>query len=271
MEMILVFVALMFVYLISKSFMSYEAKGDKTQAKKNEKHQSSSTDPWKKPATIVEDDTPSPIEIEAGLIVALMSKVASADGKVCDIEKELISNMLYDFASNFMDHKRVHEILKEIFEAEKNNLSNVSKIATQVFETTKYEYNKRIKILEYLLNLAFIDKNFSSAEQDTIELIAEVLKIKDVDFNRIFDTFNEMYANEISAMSSTLEEAYKTLSIDSDNKNADIKKRYRELIKRHHPDLATGKGLGDEDVKKATIKIQEINEAYEVIKKDRGI
>jgi DnaJ like chaperone protein len=273
MEIILVLVALMFIYLISKSFMSYETKHENKNNQTNNKHESRNNraKDWSKKDVPKEEEGPSSLEKEAGLIVALMSKVASADGKVCDIEKELIYNMLYDFSTNFMDQIAMQEILKNIFETEKNNVSNVSDIASQVFDITKYEYNKRVKILEYLFNLAFIDKNFSSKEESIIELIAESIKIKSKDYEKIFESFKNIYSNEIATMNINKTHAYEQLDLTPNATVSEIKKRYKTLIKRHHPDLVTGKGLGEEDVKKATIKLQEINEAYEIVKKDKGI
>lgn len=49
-----------------------------------------------------------------------------------------------------------------------------------------------------------------------------------------------------------------------------IKKRYRELTREYHPDHVIAKGMPDEFVEFANHKLQEINEAYEVINKERG-
>ncbi|MCK5760882.1 MAG: DnaJ domain-containing protein [Candidatus Delongbacteria bacterium] len=54
------------------------------------------------------------------------------------------------------------------------------------------------------------------------------------------------------------------------NKKQVIRKKYRSLIKQYHPDFL-GKGQNQDDIKKATKKVQEINQAYETIKKERSI
>ncbi len=56
----------------------------------------------------------------------------------------------------------------------------------------------------------------------------------------------------------------------SDDKDS-IKKRYKKLIFKYHPDIVAGKGLDKDSIKEATRKIQEINNAYAIIKKYKNI
>ena len=48
-----------------------------------------------------------------------------------------------------------------------------------------------------------------------------------------------------------------------------IKKAYRKLVREYHPDIIKSQNKGEEYLKEATRKTQEINEAYEIIKKAR--
>ena len=63
--------------------------------------------------------------------------------------------------------------------------------------------------------------------------------------------------------------AYKILGIDSSASDEEVKKAYREMAKKNHPDLVSN--LGDEVREAAEKKFQEINGAYEAIKKQRGL
>ena len=57
------------------------------------------------------------------------------------------------------------------------------------------------------------------------------------------------------------------------SKNAsfdEIKKKYRELVKKYHPDILMGKGADDEIIQEGTKKLQEINKAYEILKEKFG-
>ena len=64
------------------------------------------------------------------------------------------------------------------------------------------------------------------------------------------------------------------MNLDEDNSSDDdniLKKNYRQLVRKHHPDIITGQGASQNIIDEATKKLQEINEAYEMIKKERKI
>ena len=79
------------------------------------------------------------------------------------------------------------------------------------------------------------------------------------------DTEQEEYSNV-----NPLEKYYDVLGCDSSDDFETIKKAYKDLSKQYHPDAVEGKGLGESFVSFATQKMQEINEAYQVIKKQRA-
>ena len=65
------------------------------------------------------------------------------------------------------------------------------------------------------------------------------------------------------------ESAYQILEVSKSDDNDTIKKAYRRLVKEHHPDKLAH--LGEEHLKGAQEKFQKIQEAYETIKKERGL
>ena len=64
---------------------------------------------------------------------------------------------------------------------------------------------------------------------------------------------------------------YEALGCRSTDDNATIKKRYRELVKKYHPDFIQSDNIDESSVIFAKQKVQEINQAYERIKLQRGI
>lgn len=68
---------------------------------------------------------------------------------------------------------------------------------------------------------------------------------------------------------SELEKAYAALGIDKDATDKEIRASYRNLIRVNHPDLMESKGT--EAVMKATVRTQEINKAFEIVKASRGM
>ena len=208
---------------------------------------------------------------EAGLLVALMAKVAKADGKVCELEAEILKHTFNDISSHFENHEEIKEKLKVLYANEKQSFDNMILICEKLYKLTKHEYNKRVKIMEYLLNLAFIDKEFSDTERMITEDIANALKIEKNDFDRLIMTFEAFYAQQATNKAISLEKAYEVLESNASDDNATLKKNYRNLVKKHHPDIISGQGASQNIIDEATKKLQEINEAYEIIKKDRGI
>ncbi len=63
---------------------------------------------------------------------------------------------------------------------------------------------------------------------------------------------------------------YEILGCSRSSSNEEIKKKYRERIAKYHPDRFVGMSLDDDFVKLASVKFQEIQSAYEIIRKSRG-
>lgn len=207
---------------------------------------------------------------EAGLLVALMAKVAKADGGVCELEAEVLSNTFTDISLVFENDKEIREQLKTIYNKEKETFENTIEISKKYLKLTKRDYQKRLKVLEYLLNLAFIDGDFSDTEFMIIEDIANAIEIKQQDLQNIISHFKAYYESRANEAKLSIDNAYEILGVDASISDSDLKKHYRKLVKAHHPDIVTGQGADQSSIDEATAKLQEINEAYELIKKERG-
>jgi DnaJ like chaperone protein len=209
-------------------------------------------------------------EHEAGLLIALMAKVAKADGNVCELEAELLSNIFTDISLVFENDKEIREELKKVYSQEKESFENTIEISKKYFKLTKNDYKKRSMVMQYLLNLAFIDGEFSKAEYMIIEDIANAIEIKRADLENIIAQFEAYVNNKKNQAKMDLAKAYEILEISQTASDEEIKKQYRKLVKQYHPDVITGQGANQETIDKATNKLQEINEAYEIIKTKKG-
>ncbi len=206
---------------------------------------------------------------EAGLLVAMLAKVAKADGNVCELEAEILSHTFTDISNHFENSTEVRSQLKSIYTKEMNSFNNTVAVATQYYNLTKHEYQKRLKVMEYLLNLAFIDNDFSKAEFMIMEDIANTLKIKKFDFENLIATFEHFYAQKQNSKAFSIEKSCKILGVNITDDMKIIKQKYRDLVKKNHPDIITGQGASQSIIAEATEKLQEINEAYEIIKKEK--
>jgi len=207
---------------------------------------------------------------EAGLLVAMLAKVAKADGNVSELEAEILSHTFNDISNHFENSDEIRNDLKNIYKKEMNSFDNTVSIATKYFNLTKSEYQKRLKVMEYLLNLAFIDSDFSKAEFMITEDISNALQIKRSDCENMIARFEQFYAEKQNSKELSLENACDVLGVNVTDDMKIIKKKYRELVKKNHPDIITGQGASQSIIDEATEKLQEINAAYEIIKKEKS-
>ncbi|MEA3352612.1 MAG: TerB family tellurite resistance protein [Campylobacterota bacterium] len=208
-------------------------------------------------------------EHEAGLLIAMMAKVAKADGRVSELEAEILSHTFTDISNHFENSDQIREELKNIYKKHMESFDDTVDVAKRYLKLTKREYNKRLKLMEYLLNLAFIDNDFSKAEFMITEDIANALEIKKPDFEQLIAAFEQFYAQKKDSAQLSIQKACEILGVSKDDDISTIKKKYRKLVKENHPDIVTGSGAEQSIIDEATAKLQEINEAYELLKKEK--
>jgi len=206
---------------------------------------------------------------ELGLFVALSAKVAKADGRVDELEAELVSNMFTDISALFPDPEATKKLLKEIFDEEKNAPHNLDLVAQALYKTLEKDVHKRQKMVEFLVNLTYIDGTLSQSEEDMLHRIAYHLGFSERDLKAMMERFGSYHRNSVKE--SSIDQAYALLGVTAQATNDEVKKAYRALVREYHPDIIKSQGASDEYLKEATEKVQDINAAYEMIKKSRGI
>lgn len=204
---------------------------------------------------------------ELGLFVALVAKVAKADGRVDALEAQLIGIMFDDISAIFPEPHKTKEILKEIFNEEKEQNHNTEHLAHTLAHSIRQDRAKQQQFMGFLIQLAFVDGEVSQSEEDILQLIAEALAFDPNAYHAIFDQFEKMMQN--FQPKATIEDAYKLLGVNAKDDIDTIKKAYRKLVKQYHPDIIKSQGKDEAYMQKATAKTQEINQAYEMIKKAR--
>ena len=85
----------------------------------------------------------------------------------------------------------------------------------------------------------------------------------------MLEQFGSFYHKSVKE--SSIDQAYTLLGITKDASNDELKRAYRALVKQYHPDIIKAQGASEDYIQVATAKVQEINSAYEMIKKQRGI
>lgn len=187
-------------------------------------------------------------------LLVLSAAVMKADGTVKKTELDYVKRF---FLHNFGQERaeRSIKMLKDILDQD----YNLYEVSAQVGHYM--EYSARLQLLHYLFGIAAADGFVSDQETDVIHTISSGMGIVDADFYSI----KAMFVKEDSPS----QNAYTILGVDPSASDEEVKKAYREMAKKNHPDLVSN--LGDEVRKSAEKKFQEINAAYETIKKQRGM
>lgn len=211
---------------------------------------------------------------EAEFIVSLMAKVAKSDGRVSELEAELIGVVLDDLTRD--GAKR--ESLKELYNREKNSSTSAGKIALSYKISLNLSEEICINRVYFFLNLAYIDGEFNRAEKRVIGEICDGFGFSGVLRDEILTKFEESfgarfgyrnhahYRDNTSQNSPTQKSPYEILGISESASFDEIRRAYKNLAKRYHPDILIGSGASDEIVQSGTKRLQEINEAYEILK-----
>lgn len=119
-------------------------------------------------------------------------------------------------------------------------------------------HSTRLQLLHFLFGIAKSDGQVTGSEEQEIRKIAGYLYINERDYTSIKAMFYDATEN-----------MYKILEITKNATNDEVKKAYRKMAKKYHPDKL--QGLGEEHKKGAKEKFQQIQAAYDQIKKERGL
>ncbi len=207
---------------------------------------------------------------ELGLFIALVAKVAKADGRVDELEAQLIGMMFDDISRIFPDKEKTRDILKEIFNEAKERSDDTKEIAQTLNGVLGYSQFKRKQYIEFLIQLAFVDNGISSDEDKVLRIIIEALNITSVEYDAMVSRFESMMQNGQQTMST--EEAYAVLGVNSEDDMNSIKKVYRKQVRKYHPDLIESQDKDAAYIEESTAKMQELNQAYDIIKEaKRGV
>ncbi len=183
-------------------------------------------------------------------LVVLSAAVMKADGTVMKSELDYVKNF---FTRQFGAEaaERYILLLRDVLKQELN-LQGVSEQIKGFME-----YSTRLQLLHYLFGIAGADGRYDDTEVTLIQSISRWMGISFADFNSVKAMFVKDQAS-----------AYKILGISPDATDEEVKKAYRQMAILHHPDKVSH--LGEDVQHAAKEKFQQIQSAYEEIKKQRG-
>lgn len=184
-------------------------------------------------------------------LLVLSSAVIRADGKFLQSEMDYVRQFI---RRNFGPQSE-DEAMRMLDELNSKDI-NIYSVGAQI--SAYMNYSQRLQLFHYLADLANADGNVCDQERSVLQAIAAAIGISSSDAESVLAMFRR-----------TSESAYTVLEISPSASDEEVKTAYRRLAMKNHPDkVAT---LGPEVQKAAEEKFRKIQEAYETIKKERGL
>lgn len=209
---------------------------------------------------------------------SIMGHLAKADGRVSEEEIQR--------ARLIMQRMGLNETQKLAAIARFNEGKHPDFELTETLQRLKSTAPRRRDLMqlfiEIQIEMLFSDGEIDPTEYQLINHIAAQLGFSElalqhlialVQGERIFENeqaHDERARSSRSTRPDQLTAAYRVIGVDASASDADIKKAYRKLMAQHHPDKLIAQGLPQEMVNAATRRVQEIQDAYECIKKSRA-
>lgn len=187
----------------------------------------------------------------AAALVVLSAAVMKADDKVLQSELAFVKEFL---RKNF-GVSQAEQLLRMLREVLKRPIA-VREVAEQI--RFNMEHPKRLLLLQYLYGIAQADGHVHTREIEIIRRIAGWLDISQKDCQSIEEMFVKTHSDP-----------YKVLEINPNASDSEVKKAYRKLAVKFHPDKV--QDLGEQHQQQAKARFLQVQQAYERVKTERGM
>jgi len=184
-------------------------------------------------------------------IIALAAKMAKADGVAVKAECQTFERFLEPSPEEIPRIRRLYALASE-------DTAGFESYAESIARMLKDEPELKANVLECLLMIACADGILHPAEEAFLRTVAGAFGISCDEFRRLRAPFVNDPDNP-----------YDVLGIETDASEADLRRRYVDLVRRFHPDRLIAKGEPTALIKAATVKLAAINSAYEMIMEGR--
>lgn len=184
-------------------------------------------------------------------LLVMVAAIMKADGHILKSELSFVKQFLrMQFGES--EAERLLLLLREILRQD----LDVDEICEQIQENM--EYPSRLQLVHFLFGIAAADGVPHEAEAAVLRRMCLHMGIRPNDFDSIQAMFIKDTGSE-----------YRVLEIDSSATDEEVKKAYRKMALKYHPDKVSH--LGEDVQKAAKEKFQQLNQAYNNIKKQRGM
>lgn len=183
-------------------------------------------------------------------LMVLFAAVMKADQKLLKSELDYVK----EFLRKQFPAEEVHNFMI-LFKDILNQEYNLRDVARQIQRSM--DHPSRLQLIHLLFGLAQADGRIDSSEVDMISRISGYLNISSADFQSI----KAMFVGDTDG-------AYRILEVSTSASNEEIKKAYRKMATKYHPDKVAH--LGEDLRVLAEEKFKAVNAAYQTLKQERG-
>ncbi|MEI7599020.1 MAG: DnaJ family molecular chaperone [Aestuariivirga sp.] len=180
-------------------------------------------------------------------MIGLGAKMAKADGVVTEDEIKAFKQVFHIPDGELATVARVFNLAKQDVAGYETYAKQIAKLFAARAEVLE-------DVLDGLFHIAKADNAFHPGEHGFLRRVAEIFGFSEADFARI-------RARHVDVP----DDPFLILGLAPGASSDEVRKRYRDLVREHHPDRHIAAGVPEEMVELATQRLQKINEAYDRI------
>jgi DnaJ like chaperone protein len=207
-----------------------------------------------------------------GALFSTIGHISKADGRVTKAEIVAAEQLMRRLQLTESERQRAIDYFQQGKERDFDLEATLKEFARH----SMLRPELRIMFVELLLETAVADGTLRAAEQAILVRSCTVLNIPANVFSAM------LRARQVGGgptggnyrqvpKGPPLQQSYETLGIDSDASAQEIKRAYRKLVSKYHPDKLVSQGLPEEMMEMSKKRVREINAAYDKIKESKGI
>ncbi|MEE3120007.1 MAG: TerB family tellurite resistance protein [Pseudomonadota bacterium] len=186
-------------------------------------------------------------------LISLAAKMTRADGIVSPIEVQAVQSVLRVPETEHANMVRVFRLAQEDvagFDTYARQIRDIYADSPQVLED----------VLDVLFYIAYADGNLHPAEEEFLHIVAEIFEIDESGMRRVQARHD-----------GSVQDPYVVLGVAPASSDAVVRAAWLELVRANHPDQLQARGLPPEMMHIATARMAAINDAWETIRKERGL